>query len=101
MRRCVVEVGAVRPISASFVLLALVSACAGGDGTGVEQRPLYPTCPETPTPPGALAAKAAHFDDVAIRWHMPQGQDLIHNAHLKEDLDTFDWTDPKDNTGLW
>ena len=59
------------------------------------------TCPDVQGTSKTLREKAEFFDSAAVRWHLPAGQDLLFNAVLKDDLQTFDHVDMSDNVGLW
>src|SRR5262245_23123163 len=81
-----------------LVGIALWAACGGETSTRQNE---YPVCAEVATAPGALAAKAAVFDEIAQSLHVRPGQDLLHNARLAADLSTFEKAIISDNSGLW
>lgn len=105
-----------------FVLLILVLSCNGPEETitsdilaetdvdlldadAEEAKETTPfkalVCPDMSLTGGTLREKAKFFDDVARKWHLPAGQDLLYSVFLKEDLETFDRIDMSDNVGMW
>jgi hypothetical protein len=79
-----------------FAGVGLFLACAPGP------RAASDACPGVAIERRALAEKAEHFDDVAIRWHIRPGQDLLNPAVLAPDLTNFARVgDVRDNTGMW
>ncbi|RJO70184.1 MAG: hypothetical protein C4523_05640 [Myxococcales bacterium] len=73
------------------------------DGDAEEGPPRFEPieCPEVEGTAMNLREKAAAFDAVARRWHLPAGQDLWFGVLLMEDLQTFDTVDMSDNVGTW
>jgi hypothetical protein len=98
-------------LASAVVMLALAMGCGDGGATQADAavdtaRPgagdLEPLdCPDVVGTPETLAEKAARFDDVAQRWHVPAGQDLWFSVRLQADGETFDRVDMSDNVGTW
>ena len=98
-------------VTISFVLLAALAGC--GDGGATQQDAAVDTarpgagdldplsCPDVVGTAETLAEKAARFDEVAQRWHVPAGQDLLFSVRLQADGDTLDLVDMSDNVGTW
>jgi hypothetical protein len=92
--------------------VAALVGCGGGGGEtqsdaavdtarpgAGDLKPL--SCPDVVGTAETLAEKAARFDEVAQRWHVPAGQDLWFSVLLQADGDTLDRVDMSDNVGSW
>ncbi len=49
----------------------------------------------------SLREKAEYYDDLAVRLHIPYGQELLYSVFVKEDGRNFDRVIMSDNVGTW
>lgn len=82
-----------------MALSLVLAACSSPEGS--TDPVAYPRCDSIQTTPGALADKAARFDELTQTLHIPPGQDQIHTVFLQEDLQTLERVKVADNEGLW
>lgn len=75
--------------------LTCLLACSGEEETPFDP---YPQCDADST---RLSDLAAGYDQIARTLHIQPGQNLLHSAHVKDDLTTFDRVQLSDNSGFW